>query len=84
MKKVLLLVALLCSLAGAEPETEYVPSAQEKDKPAVFGYMILASRASRLGSSIHSVNMASIYPWTLCVIFFAVSQAHRLRAKEVE
>ena len=78
--KVVMLLLLMVSLAGAE----YVPSAQDKDKAAVFGYMIRRMRAEKSGIPVGEMVQRSAYPWCLAGLllpFYLWTAAHRARVK---
>lgn len=59
------------SHAGHNHDTEYVPSAQDASMPAVFGYMILATRAEKAaGTQVSRVLELSRGPWALTALLF--------------
>lgn len=59
--RALLIAILVLQVAWAD----YVPSAQEQDKAAVFGYMIRRRRAEMSGFPLVELVQRSAYPWTL-------------------
>lgn len=54
--------------AGHSHDTTYVPSAQDPTVPAVFGYMILATRGEKAGVPFWRVLRLSAGPWAACAI----------------
>ena len=50
----------------------YRPHASETDKPAVFGYMILARTGELRGNSIPSVYAQSVMPYLACAILVPI------------
>ncbi len=78
--KQLAIVALLTGMVWAE----YVPSAQEQDKAAAFGYMIRRRRAEMTGVPMGELVRRSGYPWALAVGLlpvYAWCAAHRSRSR---
>lgn len=57
------MVALLSGLVWAD----YVPSAQDQDKAAAFGYLIRRRRAEMTGVPMAELFRRSGYPWALAV-----------------
>lgn len=63
-------------------QEDFRPSAQDNDKPAVFGYMILARQADQLGTPIDALFRKSITPWGISVallfLYLAVARRRKL------
>lgn len=50
----------------------YKPSAQETDKPAVFGYMILARQELMVGTPTWKVLRQSLGPWLISAFLLPI------------
>lgn len=72
MKLSLLIFLSLTLQCLAQESNTYRPSAKETDKPAVFGYMILARGHEQFGFSVRTVYRYGFGPGSACLLLLPV------------
>lgn len=79
MKRWILIPLLSAALWAQSPTPAYRPSAQDTDKPAIFGYMILSRTREQFGISVRSVYRLTVGPAAACLLLFPVYLRMRRR-----
>lgn len=70
--RIFLMVGLLTLHCLAQEANSYRPSAKETDKPAIFGYMILARGHEQYGVSVKAVYRLTLRPGAVCLLLLPV------------